>query len=90
MTFGLIKNTSEHNRGEDINNDLRDVSCHMRRHLCIHLNNNLFVTTKKKLLKKNQRVMKKDNFLCKFVKEKKMSKYILIETNSKKCNIHIS
>jgi hypothetical protein len=91
MTFGLIKNTSECNKGEDINNDLRDVSCHRRRHLWIHPNNNLFVITKNNYLKKLQCVLKKDNFVCKFVKEKTIYQNILlIEINSKKCNIYIS
>lgn len=27
MTFGLIKNINKHNKGHDINIDLRDVPC---------------------------------------------------------------
>ncbi len=75
MTFGLIKNTSEHNRREDINNDLRDVSCHRRRHSCIHLSNSLFVITKNNYLKKLQCVFKEDNFVRKFAKEKTICQY---------------
>jgi hypothetical protein len=41
MTFGLIENTNKHNCGEAIDNDLKNVSCQRRRHLCSHPNNNL-------------------------------------------------
>lgn len=51
MTCGLIENTNKHNRGEAINNDLRNVSCQRRRHLCNHPNNN-FCNKKEQLLLK--------------------------------------
>jgi len=49
MTFGLIKNTSIHNMGKDINNDLRDVPCQRRRHSCSHPNNYLLTITEQLL-----------------------------------------
>jgi len=41
MTFGLIKNTSIHNKGEDINNDLKNVPNQRKKHSWSHLNNSL-------------------------------------------------
>jgi hypothetical protein len=46
MTFGLIKNISRHNKGEDINNDLRYVPCQRRKHSFNHFNNNLLIIIK--------------------------------------------
>jgi hypothetical protein len=44
MNSRLIKNTKGHNKGKDINNDLRDVPCQRKRHLCNHRNSNMFIT----------------------------------------------
>jgi len=45
MTFKLIKNTSSHNKRDDIDNDLKNVPCQKRKHLCNDPNNNLIVMT---------------------------------------------
>ncbi len=46
MTFKLIKNTSKHNKGEDINNDLGDTPSQKKRHSCNDLNSNMPTITK--------------------------------------------
>jgi len=70
MTFGSIKNTNKHNRGEDINNDLKDVSCQKRKHLCNDLNSSLPTITKSNYILKLQCLLKKDIFATKYAKEK--------------------
>ncbi len=46
MTSRFIKNTRKHNRGKDVNYDLKDLSCQRKNHPCSHLNNSLLVITK--------------------------------------------
>jgi len=54
MTFGSIKSTNKHNRGKDINNDLKDVSCQRRKHSCNRPNNSLPTITKSNYILKLQ------------------------------------
>jgi hypothetical protein len=57
MTFGLIKNTNRLNKGEDINNDLKNVPCQRKRHSWSHPNNSLPIIID-------------NNFACKSIKKK--------------------
>ncbi len=70
MTFGLIKNTSIHNKGKYLKNDLRYVPCQRRKHSCSHFNNNLLIIIESNCFLKLQCFLKKDNFVGKFAKEK--------------------
>jgi hypothetical protein len=70
MTFGSIKNTNKHNRGEDINNDLRDVSCQRRKYSCNRPNSSLPTITESNYILKLQCLFKKDIFATKYGKEK--------------------
>jgi hypothetical protein len=80
-------NTSKHNKGMDINNNLKNVSCQRKRHSCNHPNKNLFVTTKSNCnASKNGyffiQICKRENNLLEHTK--------LIEINFKNYKIYIS
>jgi hypothetical protein len=82
MTFGLIKNTNRHNKGEDINNDLKNVPCQRMRHSSSHPNNSLPIIIENKFFLKLKCLFKKDNFAYKSIKKKEFFKnLLLIETN---------
>ncbi len=87
MTFGLIKKKSRHNKGMDINNNLRNVPCQMKRHSCNHPNKNLLV-----IIESNCNAFKNGYFFLQICKREffllKLTK--LIETNFKNYNIYIS
>jgi hypothetical protein len=70
MTFGLIKNTSRHNKGKDIKNDLKNVPCQRKRHSWSHSNNSLPIMIENNFFLKLKYFFKKDNFSCKSIKEK--------------------
>ncbi len=80
MTFELIKNTSKHNRGMDINNNLINVPCQRKSHSCNDLNKNMFVITKS-----NCNASKNGYFFLQICKrEKHLFEHTkLIETNFK-------
>jgi hypothetical protein len=82
MTFGLIKNVSRHNKGEDINSDLRYVPCQRKKHSCSHFNNNLFIIIESNYFLKLKCLLEKDNFcwqICK--RENNLLEFIPIEMN---------
>jgi hypothetical protein len=70
MTFRSIKNTNKHNTGEDINNDLKDVSCQRRKHLGDRPNSSLPIIKKSNYILKLQCLLKRDIFATKYADEK--------------------
>jgi hypothetical protein len=68
MTFKLIKNTKKHNKGKDINNDLKDLSCQRKTTHVVILTIVYLLT--KAIFFEIVMLHEKDNFVDKFTKEK--------------------
>jgi hypothetical protein len=84
-----LKRQIDTNRGKDINNNLKNVPCQRRRHLCNHPNSSLPTIINNNGFLKLQCLLKKDNFAQKCTKHKKKKKLNFIGINYKNDNIYI-